>query len=69
VIRLAPFGTKPAAVVEAPQARSLPGWSPRLPLGAPQIALTIALLLAFAATIAVVVWRSTRPLAPTNPKA
>jgi hypothetical protein len=68
VIRLAPFGTKLDTIVDGTQARDLPGWLPRLPIGTPQIALTLALLLAFAAVIAFIVWRSTRPLAPTEPR-
>jgi hypothetical protein len=66
VIRLAPYGTAPDAVVEGPKAHDLPGWLPRLLIGAPQVALTIALLLAFAAAIAFIIWRSTRP--PTSAK-
>ncbi len=60
VIRLAPFGTRPDLVAEAPQARNLPGWLPQLPIGTPQALLTIALVLAFAAAIGYAVWRHTR---------
>jgi hypothetical protein len=52
VIRLAPYGTAPAAVVENAHVRDLPGWLPRLPIGTPQAALTIALLLVVAGAIA-----------------
>ncbi|HEV8192503.1 MAG TPA: DUF2330 domain-containing protein [Ktedonobacterales bacterium] len=60
VIRLAPFGTKPDLVAEAPQARSLPSWLPQLPIGTPQIMLTLALLLACAGAIGSLIWRHTR---------
>ncbi len=68
VLRLAPFGTRPDALVQAPQARSLPGWLPQLPLGTPQVALAIVLLLACAGAVAYVIWRGRRPLAPTTPR-
>ena len=66
VIRLAPYGTPPNAVVEGTNTHDLPAWLPRLPIGAPQVALTIALLLMFAAAIAYIIWRGTRPLARTK---
>src|SRR5262249_17126973 len=68
VIRLAPYGPPPDAVVEHAPVQDLPSWLPRLPIGTPQIVLTLALLLAFAAAIAALVWRGTRPLAPTKPR-
>ena len=45
VIRIAPFGTPPMAVVDGQRSRELPGWLPTLPLGTPQTAETLALLL------------------------
>src|SRR5436305_8941604 len=45
VIRLAPFGTPPMAVVDGQHSRGLPGWLPILPLGTPQTAETLAFLL------------------------
>src|SRR5262249_6827113 len=68
VIRLAPFGTAPDAVVEKASVQDLPVWLPRLPIGAPQIALALALFLAFAGAIAVIIWRSSRPMVPTKPQ-
>jgi hypothetical protein len=44
VIHLAPFGTAPMAVA-ADQASTLPTWLPELPMGAPQVALVIILLI------------------------
>src|SRR5262249_34342357 len=70
VIRLPPFGTKPDAIVEGSgAARDVPGWLPRLPLGTPQVLLTLVLLLAFAAGIVWLVWRGSRPAAtPSKPR-
>jgi hypothetical protein len=48
VIRIAPFGTAPMAVVDGAVSRE---WAMRLPLGTPQVALTLAILLAFGVTI------------------
>lgn len=36
VIRLAPFGTPPMAIVDSARAQELPGWLPNLPLNTPQ---------------------------------
>jgi hypothetical protein len=47
VIRIAPYGTAPMAVVDGVASRE---WALRLPFGAPQVALTLAILLAFGAT-------------------
>jgi hypothetical protein len=68
VIRLAPFGTKLDAVVEGSQVRDLPGWLSQLPIGTPQVALTLALLVAFAMAIAYIVWRGTRLATPPQPR-
>jgi Uncharacterized protein conserved in bacteria (DUF2330) len=51
VIRLAHFGTPPMAVVDGQHLRTLPAWLPDLPLGTPQTAQTLAILLAIAAAI------------------
>ena len=67
VIRLAPFGTKPDLVAEAPKAQKLPDWLPQLPLGTPQVVLSALLALALAAAIGVIIWRQTRPSRPTTP--
>ena len=48
VIRIAPYGTAPMAVVDGVASHE---WPLRLPLGAPQVALTLAILLAFGVTI------------------
>lgn len=49
VIRLAPYGTPPMAVVDGVQSSSVPSWLPNLPLGTPQVALTVALVLCMVA--------------------
>ena len=45
VIRLAPYGTPPMAVVGGQSHHDLPGWLPRLPLGTPQVVLIVFTLL------------------------
>jgi hypothetical protein len=45
VIRLAPFGTPPMAVVDGQRSHDLPAWLPNLPVGTPQTAQTLALVL------------------------
>jgi Uncharacterized protein conserved in bacteria (DUF2330) len=45
VIRLAPFGTPPMAVVDGQASHELPSWLPRLPIGTPQFVLGLVLLL------------------------
>lgn len=45
VIRLAPYGTAPMAVVDSQQSKNFPSWLPQLPLGTPQVALAIGMLL------------------------
>jgi Uncharacterized protein conserved in bacteria (DUF2330) len=60
VIRLAPFGTSPMSVVASPVGQSLPSWLPHLPLGTPQIALTIVILAAVGAGLFLII-RVTRP--------
>jgi hypothetical protein len=64
VIELAPYGTSLATIERA--TRSLPGWAPQMPIGTPQIALLVALLLGLVALLIVVVRRTekTTPAAP-----
>lgn len=45
VIQLAPYGTPPIAVVDGQRSHDLPGWLPKLPLGSPQVVLTMFTLL------------------------
>src|SRR3989440_26898 len=40
VIRLAPYGTPPMAVVDGQKSHELPGWLPGLPMGTPRVALS-----------------------------
>lgn len=49
IIRIAPFGTAPMAVVDGQISRELPSWLPRLPLGTPQFVLTMFILGSLAA--------------------
>ncbi len=51
VIKLAPYGTAPMAVADSPVARDIPGWLPRLPIGAPQFLLNVVIVLSIAAGI------------------
>jgi hypothetical protein len=53
VIRLAPFGTAPMAVVESPAVKSkeLPSWLPALPIGTPPAVLILAGLLVIGAPL------------------
>ena len=64
VIELAPYGTSLATVERA--ARSLPEWAPQLPIGTPQIALAVAVLLGLVALLVVVIRhdKKTTPAAP-----
>jgi hypothetical protein len=57
VIRIAPYGTAPMAVVDGVASRE---WPVRLPFGAPQVALTLAILLAFGVTIFFIVRAAVR---------
>jgi hypothetical protein len=67
VIRLAPYGTPPMAVVNGPAVHDLPGWLPRLPIGTPEVALTLVLLLGIAGGLVALVRRSLRPAGPVKP--
>jgi hypothetical protein len=51
VIRLAPYGTPPIVVVDGQTSRNLPGWLPKLPLGSPQVVLTVFTLLSIVSGI------------------
>jgi hypothetical protein len=66
VIRLAPYGTSPMAVVDSPSVHDLPGWLPRLPMGTPQVALVLVLLLSVAGGLVVLVRRRLRPARPVD---
>jgi hypothetical protein len=46
VIRLAPFGTPPMAVVDGPVTHTLPSWLPQMPIGTPQVLLGVVFVLA-----------------------
>ncbi len=45
VIRLAPYGTPPMAVVDGAEKNAPPSWLPNLPLGTPQVALAVLVVL------------------------
>ena len=51
VIRLAPFGTPPMAVVDGQRSRELPRWVPGLPMGTPQVLLWVVILLGSASVL------------------
>lgn len=51
VIRLAPYGTAPMAVVDGQRSHELPAWLPTLPMGTPQNAQTLALVLGILALV------------------
>ncbi|HEV2580320.1 MAG TPA: DUF2330 domain-containing protein [Ktedonobacteraceae bacterium] len=52
VIRLAPFGTPPMAVVDSQASHSLPSWVPEMPLGTPQFLIgTIIVLTILASSV------------------
>lgn len=67
VIRLAPFGTSPMAVVDSQAAHDLPGWLPRLPLGTPQFLLEMLIGVSIVAAIVALVIARRRRLAHMNP--
>src|SRR5205807_5972445 len=60
VIRLAPYGTPPMAVVDGQVSHDLPGWLPRLPLGTPQVFLTIFIPLCIVSGLFLIVRRRRR---------
>ena len=51
VIRLAPFGTAPMAVVDGQMPHELPSWLPRMPIGTPQAVLGAAVLLSLGSSL------------------
>jgi len=55
VVRLASYGTPPMAVVNGQVSHDLPGWLPRLPLGAPQMMLIIFIPLCIASGLFLIV--------------
>ncbi|MBA2284597.1 MAG: DUF2330 domain-containing protein [Ktedonobacteraceae bacterium] len=55
LIHLAHYGTPPLAVVNHPAGPTLPAWLPSLPLGTPQAALIVLILLGIASTIGLVI--------------
>jgi hypothetical protein len=64
VIHVAPFGTRPDLVAADPSVGNLPSWLPRLPLGTPEVALAVAVVLAGVGALAWLAWRERRPVAP-----
>ena len=65
VIQLAPYGTPPMAVVNGQASHDLPGWLPRLPLGAPQMILIIFIPLCIASGLFLIVRSRRRDRART----
>ncbi len=51
VIRLAPYGTPPMAVVDGQASHELPSWLPRMPIGTPQFVLGLLLLLSVGSSL------------------
>jgi hypothetical protein len=51
VIRIAPFGTAPMTIGGGIPSRTLPSWLPTLPIGTPEVALAIILLIGFLALL------------------
>lgn len=71
VVRVAPFGTAPMAVADA-GTHPAPGWLPRLPIGAPEVMLSVALLVGIVGLVVLLVRVGPRiqprlPAAPTPP--
>jgi hypothetical protein len=60
VIRIAPFGTAPMAIGGGVLNRALPSWLPSLPIGTPEVALAITLLIGFVALL-YIMYRSKSP--------
>ncbi len=54
VLRLAPFGTPPMAVVDGQVSHELPSWLPRLPIGTPQAILIALVLLSLGSGLALI---------------
>ena len=51
VIRLAPFGTSPMAVVDGQTPHAIPSWLPTMPIGTPQMLLGLVALLSIASSL------------------
>lgn len=64
VIQLSPFGT--SLTTAARNEHSLPGWLPQLPIGTPQVALLVAIILGLVALLIVVIRRGERTAAPVE---
>ncbi len=60
VIRLAPYGTPPMAVVDGQSSHEPPAWVPRLPLNAPQVLLPMITLLGIGGGLFLIVRRKGR---------
>jgi LPXTG-motif cell wall-anchored protein len=58
---LAPNGTPPMAVVDGQSVHDLPSWLPRLPLGTPQILLSVVILLSIGGGLFLIVRRKRHP--------
>ncbi|HLH62789.1 MAG TPA: DUF2330 domain-containing protein [Ktedonobacteraceae bacterium] len=63
VIRIAHFGTLPAQVVAGPQSNALLGWLPTLPMGTPQFAETLLIMLGIIVALILIFRARTRYLA------
>jgi hypothetical protein len=64
VIQLSPFGT--ALSTAARNGHDLPGWLPQLPIGTPQVALLVAIILGLVALLIVVIRRGERTAVTTT---
>ncbi|HET8906830.1 MAG TPA: DUF2330 domain-containing protein [Ktedonobacterales bacterium] len=64
VIELSPFGTSLATFDRT--SRALPGWVPQLPLGTPQTALLVGIIVGLATLLVVVIRRGERRPAPAT---
>src|SRR6266849_702644 len=60
IIRLAPYGTPPRAVVDGQASHEPPAWVPRLPLNTPQVLLTVVILLSIGGMLFLIVRRRGR---------
>lgn len=68
VIRVAPFGTAPMDVVDRAEPHAPPGWLPRLPLGAPELAVGLLFLLGLV-LVTVLLLRAALRVQPAQPTA
>jgi len=64
VIQLAPFGTSLTGLER--NSHSLPGWLPQLPIGTPQVALLVAIILGLMALLIVAIRRGERTTMKTT---